>query len=49
MKISQQQFNEDVKTTMDDFEVPLEEAINMTIEEYQIQGIILNRFYYERI
>ena len=28
--ISQQQFNEDVKTTMDDFEVPLEEAINMT-------------------
>ena len=49
MKISQQQFNEDVKTTMDDFEVPLEEAINMTIEEYQIQGIILNCFYYERI
>ena len=44
MKISQQQFNEDVKTTMDDFEVPLEEAINMTIEEYQIQGIILNCF-----
>lgn len=44
MKISQQQFNEDVKTTMDDFEVPLEEAINMTVEEYQIQGIILNCF-----
>lgn len=41
MIISQQQFNNDVKTTMEDFEIPVEEAIEMTIEELKIQGIIL--------
>ena len=39
MNISQQQFNEDVKTTMEDFEVGVEEAIEMTCEEFKIQGI----------
>ena len=38
MEISQKQFNEDVKTTMEDFEVPVEEAIEMTIDEMKIQG-----------
>lgn len=38
MNISQQQFNEDVKTTMEEFEIPIEEAIEMAVEECKIQG-----------
>ena len=38
MELSQKQFNEDVRTTMEDFEIPVEEAIEMTVDEMKIQG-----------
>lgn len=40
MKVDQKRFNEDVQTTMVDFDVPVEEAIEMTLEELKIQGSI---------
>ena len=41
-RVSQETFDETVKENMDDFDMPLEEAIANAIEQFKMQGIDLS-------
>lgn len=49
MRISQKAFNEIVKQNIEDFEIPVEEAIQEAVKEAQMQGLEGHCYFTHRI